>query len=61
MIRFPVVLALVAAPALAAQSPPENYRVGVVSESADTITWLRPQARRSRSRSQSAGRAHAHG
>ncbi len=44
MIRCPMILALVVAPALAAQSPPENYRVGVVSESADTITWLKPQA-----------------
>jgi YVTN family beta-propeller protein len=33
--------ALVAVPALAAQAP-ADYRVGVVSESSDTITWLRP-------------------
>jgi YVTN family beta-propeller protein len=43
MIRPSLVTVLVAAvaPSLAAQSPP-SYRVGVVSESSDTITWLRP-------------------
>jgi YVTN family beta-propeller protein len=44
MIRIPLILACAIASALAAQSPPGNYRVGVVSESADTITWLRPEA-----------------
>ena len=44
MIRIPMFLTLVAVPALAAQSPPGTYRVGVVSESADTITWLRPDS-----------------
>jgi YVTN family beta-propeller protein len=42
MIRLPILLVLLAAPAAAAQAPAGNYRVGVVSESADTITWLRP-------------------
>ena len=44
MIRIPTFLALVAAPILAAQSPPGDYRVGVVSESADIVSWLRPDA-----------------
>ena len=42
MIRLSICLVLTMASALAAQSPPGNYRVGVVSESSDTITWLRP-------------------
>jgi DNA-binding beta-propeller fold protein YncE len=39
---LPLGLALVAAP-LAAQAPTQAYRVGVVSESGDIITWLRPE------------------
>ena len=37
-------LALVATP-LAAQTATESYRVGVVSESGDIITWLRPEGK----------------
>src|SRR6185312_4080404 len=36
-----MVLVVAAAPSLAAQGH-GSYRVGVVSESSDTITWLRP-------------------
>ena len=35
-------LALAATP-LAAQTPGQSYRVGVVSESGDIVTWLRPE------------------
>ncbi|MGH7499647.1 MAG: hypothetical protein ACREL3_12440 [Gemmatimonadales bacterium] len=43
MTRSLVLLSLLAAP-LAAQAPAGDYRVGVVSESADIVTWLRPVA-----------------
>lgn len=42
MTREALLAWLLAAPALAAQSPGAGYRVGVVSESADIVTWLRP-------------------
>lgn len=43
MTRWLTVLVLLAAPAPAlTQAPAADYRVGVVSESADIVTWLRP-------------------
>ena len=44
MIRAAALVCLLVTPVLAAQSPGQGYRVGVVSESADIVTWLRPTA-----------------
>ena len=44
MTRWAVLALLLVAPAVRAQTSGGSYRVGVVSESADIVTWLRPDA-----------------